>query len=90
MPPRKRAASAPKTEDEQTTDAPAEVQDDASDPDPEDPPAQPDEPNEPQRSDIQTDDEPCPECFPGGWTAQHNSVGALGCEHGTWQRAPAN
>lgn len=55
-----------------------------------DPPVQPEDSDDPpERSDIQSG-QPCPECFPGGWTAKDDSVGAVGCEHGTWQREPAH
>jgi hypothetical protein len=69
--------------------APEESDGDASEAEPEaqDPPVRPADP--PERSDIQTG-QPCPECFPGGWTAKDDSVGAVGCEHGTWQREPAH
>ena len=49
-----------------------------------------DGPHEPERSDIQAGEEPCGDCFPGGWAAQAAVVGALGCEHGTWQRNPVD
>lgn len=70
MPPRKRAQSAPKTD--------GETLEPASD---EQPP--PDAETEPNRSDLQTVDAPCSECFPGGWPEQSFAVG---CTHGTWQR----
>lgn len=79
MPPRKRVASTPKTEEPDETTAAATAGDgDAG------------EAPEPERSDIQTGSEPCTECFPGGWAEQASVVGALGCEHGTWQRNPVD
>jgi hypothetical protein len=101
MPPRKRAASAPKTEepDEQTVEAPAEAEAGGGDEAAAEAPvesvaeesAQPDESDgEQTRSDVQTGGEPCGYCFPGGWAAKADTVGALGCEHGTWQRDPVN
>ncbi|MEU0818961.1 hypothetical protein [Streptomyces mirabilis] len=76
MPPRKRAASAPKPETEGTVAPLAE--DDSDDPAAE----QPDEPK-PERSDLQPVDAPCLECFPNGWPEQSFAVG---CTHSTWKR----
>lgn len=108
MPPRKRAASAPKPEETLVPDTDADGQPDeetaegqAPDTDEtptsagggQDPEADQngdgdgDEP--PERSDLQAG-EPCAECFPGGWAAKADTVGAVGCEHGTWQRDPVN
>lgn len=96
MPPRKRAASTPKPDIEEAAEpaveggseetaaglAVAEPENlDASGADAE---------AKPERSDIQTGEEPCGDCFPGGWAAQAAVVGALGCEHGTWQRSPVD
>lgn len=96
MPPRKRAASAPKAESEQEPLAPeneADDQQDAADdsassaeepqeqaPDGGEKPAEDDAP---ERSDLQTVDKPCKECFPNGWPEGAFSVG---CTHGTWTR----
>lgn len=89
MPPRKRAQSAPKTEepDEQIIEAPAEAEADGGDEAPDDAAADALVESETDRSDVQTGGEPCGYCFPGGWAARADIVGALGCEHGTWQRA---
>ena len=89
MPPRKRAASAPKPEDALAPEATDENQLPA---DGNQEPAAGDGDTggtPPERSDLQAE-APCAECFPGGWAAQATVVGALGCEHGTWQREPVN
>lgn len=79
MPPRKRAESKPNEPvldadvpagDEEQAETPAET----PTPDPEAEPA-------PAKSDLQTAERPCVECFPDGWTEQ---VFSLGCTHGTW------
>jgi hypothetical protein len=94
MPPRKRAASAPKDEPEQeplTPDAstgtePDEAQTaDAADEAPADT-DQNDGGGDAERSDLQTADQPCPECLPNGWPEGAFSVG---CTHGTWVRDQA-
>jgi len=93
MPPRKRAASAPKTEPAQepeTLEA-ADTADTAGG----DAAAEPDEapaddsadqtPDAPkaERGDVQAAGKPCQECFPNGWPEGAFSVG---CTHGTYVR----
>lgn len=91
MPPRKRAQAAPKPDPEET-DGP--VTDDETPPAAEQDSdgASPDGDTEatPEQASVETDSEPCGQCFPGGWAARADIVGALGCEHGTWQRHPAH
>lgn len=87
MPPRKRAQSAPKTEDPTTPTEPAADGDDSEQTDTPAIPSRPepaDPGTEPSRSDLQTVDAPCADCFPAGWPDQSYAVG---CEHGTWTRA---
>ncbi|MFJ8606368.1 hypothetical protein ACIRH0_04140 [Streptomyces sp. NPDC093675] len=51
-----------------------------------DPGGTPDEPPaaDPEQADPQSPaDDPCRACFPNGW---QDSVTAVGCEHGNWQR----
>lgn len=91
MPPRKRAASAPKPDPEETTEPVAE--DDGDETTAEAVTAEPQDSDgdteaKPERSDIQMVDVPCPTCFPDGWGGP--AVGARGCEHGTWQREAAD
>lgn len=86
MPPRKRTQSTPTSEEsgeqmETAVEAEAGSRDETSD--------APAAVDEPERGDLQGG-EPCSECFPGGWAAKDDSVGALGCEHGTWQRDPVS
>lgn len=100
MPPRKRAASAPKpdpngcvvepaTEDDGdgTSEVPVEPQDSddtgASTDSASAPAPDGDEEPGPERSDLQSVEAPCAECFPNGWPAQGYAVG---CTHGTWTR----
>ncbi|MGW2692333.1 hypothetical protein ACWC3Y_10780 [Streptomyces sp. NPDC001296] len=79
MPPRKRAQTAPKTDELGETAEPlTEGEPEPSGPDADGATA------EPERSDLQAVNEPCPTCFPGGWPEQSFAVG---CEHGSWQRA---
>lgn len=82
MPPRKRAQSAPKTEPEPTDETLPENDDSAT---PDDAPTAPsgDAETKPARSDLETVEQPCPDCFPGGWPDQ---AFAVGCTHGSWQR----
>lgn len=93
MPPRKRAASAPKPDIEEPAveDGSEETAGGLAVAEPEnlDAPGG-DAEAKSERSDIQTGEEPCTDCFPGGWVAQATVVGALGCEHGTWQRNPVD
>ncbi|MEU8968163.1 hypothetical protein AB0D11_02610 [Streptomyces monashensis] len=78
MPPRKRAQSAPKSvEPDEATAALAD-----GEPDPDTPEADV-TPPAPERSDLQTVDAPCPQCFPAGWP---EGAFAVGCEHGSWKR----
>lgn len=77
MPPRKRAASAPKAESEQEPLAPETEDDDQQDESPEQAPAGADA-TEPERSDL-----PCQECMPNGWP---EGAYAVGCAHGTYVR----
>lgn len=99
MPPRKRAAAPPKSEtpgeettpkepgtapatgDEAAPQPPAGTEDtgggDGTAPPSETPP------ETPAKSDLQDVEQPCAECFPGGWPEQAFSVG---CAHGTWIR----
>jgi hypothetical protein len=85
MPPRKRAAAAPKTQ-------PAGKQEGLEAPDTEETPeadsveeaapdqsAGPDSPADPASANL-----PCTVCFPDGWP---DGVTARGCEHGSWTRA---
>lgn len=37
----------------------------------------------PERSDLQTVEQPCPECVPNGWP---DGAFSVGCTHGTWVR----
>lgn len=92
MPPRKRAASAPKAEPEQEPLAPeseAEPEQadagDSAEETPEEAPGatKPAEDEAPERSDLQTAEQPHEECFPNGWPEGAFSVG---CTHGTWVR----
>lgn len=102
MPPRKRAASAPKDESEQEPLAPeneadGQQADATGDPDAREPHDSDDtgagdesaanagdgDGEKPERSDLQTVDKPCEECFPNGWPEGAFSVG---CTHGTWIR----
>lgn len=83
MPPRKRAASAPKAEPGQEPLAPEDEADgqqadaatDESTPDSDDAAA--------PAGDLQAVDKPHEECFPNGWPEGAFSVG---CTHGTWVR----
>lgn len=96
MPPRKRAASAPKAETEQEPLTPEteadDQQDDAGDPaeqTAEQASGGSDETSDedaPERSDLQTVDKPCEECLPNGWPEGASSVG---CTHGTYVRKQA-
>jgi hypothetical protein len=72
MPPRKRAQSAPKTDDE--TLEPLADEETGPDGGAE---------TEPERSDLQAVENPCPNCFPNGWP---EGSFAVGCEHGSWIR----
>jgi len=93
MPPRKRAASAPKTEPAQepeTLEAADTAGDDAA-AEPDEAPANgsadptpPDAPK-PERSDVQAADKPCQECFPNGWPEVEGAF-SVGCTHGTYIR----
>lgn len=95
MPPRKRAASAPKADPEQEPlasesedgDEQAEAATDDSPeqaPDGSDGAQKPDDGDvTPERSDLQTADLPCQECMPNGWPEGAFSVG---CTHGTYVR----
>jgi hypothetical protein len=99
MPPRKRAASAPKEEPEQELLAPETENDEQADatggPDAREPQDSDDtgagdesaanagDGEKPERSDLQTVDQPHEECFPNGWPEGAYSVG---CTHGTWVR----
>lgn len=110
MPPRKRAASAPKSEPEQEpltpgnedeatgqqadADEPADPADETADPTPaggdQEPDADEDEDeddkgDEPARSDLQSADKPCGECFPNGWPDLKGAL-SVGCTHGTYIR----
>ncbi|MEU5596692.1 hypothetical protein [Streptomyces sp. NPDC020298] len=69
MPPRKRAESAPKAEEPVAPETDSQTACSTAD--------------DSARSDLQTVDRPCEECFPNGWPQQAFSVG---CTHGTWIR----
>lgn len=94
MPPRKRAASAPKAETEQEPLAPETEADDQHDDAGTDESAEQasnggDETSDedaPERSDLQTVDKPCEECLPNGWP---EGASAVGCTHGTYVRKQA-
>lgn len=97
MPPRKRAASAaeateveqPETEATEQPDADGAASDETETtpdtPDTEDdaPPEDPKSDDAPARSDLQTVEQPCPECMPNGWP---DGAFSVGCTHGTWIR----
>jgi hypothetical protein len=76
MPPRKRAESKP-AEPKAAEDTPETPGQPLTDP------SIPEEPTPPAKSDLQTVDQPCGECFPTGWT---DMAFSQGCEHGTWIR----
>jgi hypothetical protein len=97
MPPRKRAASAPKDETEQELQTPetetaAEGQQaeleaapagDSTEPAPAGDGGDQDAADEPERSELREAEMPCGECFPNGWPEGAFSVG---CIHGTYVR----
>ncbi|MFE2712216.1 hypothetical protein ACFXKI_09560 [Streptomyces mirabilis] len=86
MPPRKRAASAAEaTEVEQPeTEAPEQPDaDGAASDETETTPDTPDTEGDAPRSDLQTVEQPCPECVPNGWP---EGAFSIGCTHGTWIR----
>ena len=71
MPPRKRAQSAPKTDEETLEPVDEQTGPEVG------------AETEPERSDLQTVGLPCSDCFPGGWP---EGSFAVGCEHGSWIR----
>lgn len=87
MPPRSRKNVEPTSATEETVEPASEDASATADADPSDaPPVQDTAPAaepEPERSEVQLVENPCSECFPGGWPEQSY---ALGCTHGTWQR----
>lgn len=96
MPPRKRAATKPPEPDSQesaaleaeaeTPEAPAPVDESATDDTVEAvPEASVEEslPDDTPEAEPQAEDAPCPICVPGGWA---DGVTAVGCEHGHWAR----
>jgi hypothetical protein len=93
MPPRKRAASAPKSEPEQEEletpadevapkETPEAVGAEEAEPEEAPSPETPADP-EPPEDDPADADLPCISCFSDGWP---DGVTARGCEHGSWTR----
>lgn len=81
MPPRKRAETKPEEPEQTTVPDPAATDDDPEPKTPDEPPT--DEPKAPEKSDLQSVEQPCAECFPNGWA---NGAFSHGCNHGTWVR----